>query len=38
MRYVVIVEKDQTSFSAYAPDLTGCVAVAETRTVEIDAA
>lgn len=31
MRYVIIVEKGQTSFGAYAPDLPGCVAVAETR-------
>lgn len=31
MRYAVIVEEGETSFSAYAPDLPGCVAVAETR-------
>lgn len=31
MRYVIIVEKGKTSFGAYAPDLPGCVAVAETR-------
>jgi predicted RNase H-like HicB family nuclease len=31
MRYAVIVEEGKTSFGAYAPDLPGCVAVAETR-------
>lgn len=31
MRYIVIVEEGKTSFGAYAPDLPGCVAVAETR-------
>lgn len=31
MQYVIIVEEGKTSFGAYAPDLTGCVAVAETR-------
>jgi predicted RNase H-like HicB family nuclease len=31
MRYAVIVEEGETSFGAYAPDLPGCVAVAETR-------
>lgn len=31
MRYVIIVEEGKTSFGAYAPDLPGCVAVAETR-------
>jgi len=31
MRYVVILEKGQTSFGAYAPDLPGCVAVGETH-------
>lgn len=32
MRYAVIIEKGENSFGAYAPDLPGCVAVAETRT------
>jgi predicted RNase H-like HicB family nuclease len=30
MRYVIILEKGETSFGAYAPDLPGCVAVGET--------
>lgn len=32
MRYVVIIEKGETSFGAYVPDLPGCVAVAETES------
>ncbi|HZF39103.1 MAG TPA: type II toxin-antitoxin system HicB family antitoxin [Blastocatellia bacterium] len=31
MRYAVIVEKGESSFGAYVPDLPGCAAVAETR-------
>lgn len=31
MKYLVIVEKGDTSFGAYVPDLPGCVAVAETE-------
>ena len=31
MNYVVIVEKGETSFGVYVPDLPGCVAVGETR-------
>jgi len=31
VRYVVVVEKGETSFGAYVPDLPGCVAAAETR-------
>jgi len=31
MNYVVIVEKGETSYGAYAPDLPGCIAVGETR-------
>ena len=31
MRYVVVVEKGETSFGAYVPDLPGCIAAAETR-------
>ncbi len=30
MRYAVIIEKGETSYGAYVPDLPGCVAVAET--------
>ena len=31
MDYVVIIEKGNSSFGAYVPDLPGCVAVGETR-------
>jgi predicted RNase H-like HicB family nuclease len=31
MQLTVIIEKGETSFGAYAPDLPGCVAVGETR-------
>jgi len=31
MRYAVIIEKSETGFGAYVPDLPGCVAAAETR-------
>jgi predicted RNase H-like HicB family nuclease len=31
MRYAVVVERAATNFSAYVPDLPGCVAVAESR-------
>ena len=31
MEYVVILERGETSFGAYVPDLPGCVAVAETK-------
>lgn len=31
MKYLVIVEKGETSYGAYVPDLPGCVAVAETE-------
>ena len=31
MKYVVIVEKGENSFGAYAPDLLGCAVVGETR-------
>lgn len=30
MRYAVIIEKGDTSYGAYVPDLPGCVAVGET--------
>lgn len=32
MRYAIVVEKGPTSYGAYAPDLRGCVAAAETRS------
>jgi predicted RNase H-like HicB family nuclease len=31
MKYAVVIEKGETSFGAYVPDLPGCVAVGETR-------
>ena len=31
MQYTVIVEKGPTSYSAYAPDLPGCIAAAESK-------
>ncbi len=31
MRYMVVIEKGETSWGAYVPDLPGCVAVGETE-------
>jgi predicted RNase H-like HicB family nuclease len=31
MRYLVVVEPTSTGFSAYSPDLPGCVATGATR-------
>jgi predicted RNase H-like HicB family nuclease len=31
MKYLVIVEKGESSYGAYVPDLPGCVAVADTE-------
>ena len=31
MQYVVVIEKAESNYGAYMPDLPGCVAVAETR-------
>jgi predicted RNase H-like HicB family nuclease len=31
MRYAIIVERSETGYGAYVPDLPGCVAVAETE-------
>lgn len=31
MKYAVIVEKGETSFGAYVPDLPGCVAVGKSK-------
>jgi predicted RNase H-like HicB family nuclease len=31
MRYMVVVERGDTSWAAHVPDLPGCVAVGETR-------
>ena len=33
MRYVVVIEKAEDNFSAYVPDLPGCVATGETVAV-----
>ncbi|MBI3992763.1 MAG: type II toxin-antitoxin system HicB family antitoxin [Candidatus Lambdaproteobacteria bacterium] len=30
MRYLVVIERGDTSYGAYVPDLPGCVAVGET--------
>ena len=31
MKYLVVVEQGDTGFSAYVPDLPGCIAAADTR-------
>lgn len=31
MKYAVVIEKGETSYGAYVPDLPGCVAAGETR-------
>ncbi len=31
MKYLVVVEKGETSYGAYVPDLPGCVAVGNTE-------
>ena len=31
-RYLIIVEKTSTGFSAYSPDVPGCVATGSTRS------
>jgi predicted RNase H-like HicB family nuclease len=31
MRYAVVIEKGANGFGAYAPDVPGCVAAAQTR-------
>jgi predicted RNase H-like HicB family nuclease len=36
MEYTIIVEKGETSFGAYVPDLPGCAAVGESRDEAID--
>ena len=30
MRYAVVIEKAQSNYSAYVPDLPGCIAMGET--------
>lgn len=36
MRYAVVVEKAENNYSAYVPDLPGCVAAAETKEEVLD--
>jgi predicted RNase H-like HicB family nuclease len=31
VRYMVVIERGETSWGAYVPDLPGCAAVGETR-------
>src|SRR5207249_2571514 len=31
MKYLVVIEKGETGYGAYVPDLPGCVALAKTR-------
>jgi predicted RNase H-like HicB family nuclease len=31
MKYLIVIEKTRTGFSAYSPDIAGCVAAAKTR-------
>ena len=31
LRYMVVIEKGETSYGVYVPDLPGCIAVGETR-------
>jgi predicted RNase H-like HicB family nuclease len=31
MQYMIVVEKGQSGFGAYVPDLPGCIAAAETE-------
>ena len=31
MKYLIVIEKTDTGFSAYSPDLPGCVATGSTR-------
>jgi predicted RNase H-like HicB family nuclease len=31
MRFLIVIEKTRTGYSAYSPDLDGCVAAARTR-------
>ena len=34
MKYLVVIEPTETGFSAYSPDLPGCVATGATEEVE----
>jgi predicted RNase H-like HicB family nuclease len=30
-KYLIVIEKTRTGYSAYSPDLSGCIATARTR-------
>jgi predicted RNase H-like HicB family nuclease len=32
MKYLIVIEKTKTGYSAYSPDLAGCMATGNTRT------
>ena len=32
MRYAIVVEKAENNYSAYVPDLPGCIATGKTRS------
>ena len=32
MKYLIVIEKTKTGFSAYSPDLEGCIATGNTRS------
>jgi predicted RNase H-like HicB family nuclease len=36
MRYLVVLEREESGWGAHVPDLPGCVAVAETREETIE--
>ena len=31
MKYLIVIEQGETGFSAYAPDMPGCIATGSTR-------
>jgi hypothetical protein len=33
MRYAVVIEKAKSNYSAYVPDLLGCIAIGATMTI-----
>lgn len=33
MKFLIVIEKSRTGFSAYSPDLPGCVATGKTRVL-----
>jgi len=35
MRYAVVIEKAQNNFSAYVPDLPGCIATGGTDYIDV---